>query len=121
MLGRGILANPGLPGELAEEERPGKQEIKRFLEQLEQDYREVLSGERDVLFRMKELWYYLGCLFSNSEKYVKKIRKAQRLCDYEEAVRSLFREQEIAEMADKKKTGLQLSKKQGNSSGRQKK
>ena len=99
MLGRGILANPGLPGELAGEERPGKQEIKRFLEQLEQDYREVLSGERDVLFRMKELWYYLGCLFSNSEKYVKKIRKAQRLCDYEEAVRSLFREQEIAENA----------------------
>ena len=99
MLGRGILANPGLPGELAGEERPGKQEIKRFLERLEQDYREVLSGERDVLFRMKELWYYLGCLFSNSEKYVKKIRKAQRLCDYEETVRSLFREQEIAENA----------------------
>ena len=48
---------------------------------------------------MKELWYYLGCLFSNSEKYVKKIRKAQRLCDYEETVRSLFREQEIAENA----------------------
>ena len=99
MLGRGILANPGLPGELEGKKRPDKQEIKRFLDRLEQDYREVLSGERDVLFRMKELWYYLGCLFCSSEKYVKKIRKAQRLCDYEEAVRSLFREQEIAENA----------------------
>ena len=46
---------------------------------------------------MKELWFYLGFLFTNPEKYVKKIKKAQRLCDYEEAVRTLFREQELAE------------------------
>ena len=97
MLGRGILANPGLPGRLCGKKQPSKQEIKQFLDRLVQDYREVLSGERDVLFRMKELWFYLGFLFTNPEKYVKKINKAQRLCDYEEAVRTLFREQELAE------------------------
>ena len=77
--------------------RAAVQEIKQFLDRLVSDYREVLSGERDVLFRMKELWYYMGFLFTNPEKYVKKIKKAQRLCDYEEAVRALFREQELAE------------------------
>lgn len=97
MLGRGILANPGLPGRLCGKKQPSKQEIKQFLDRLVRDYREVLSGERDVLFRMKELWFYLGFLFTNPEKYVKKIKKAQRLCDYEEAVRTLFREQELAE------------------------
>ena len=97
MLGRGVLANPGLPGLLCGGRQPSVQEIKQFLDRLVSDYREVLSGERDVLFRMKELWYYMGFLFTNPEKYVKKIKKAQRLCDYEEAVRALFREQELAE------------------------
>jgi hypothetical protein len=34
-------------------------------------------------------------IFSDNEKYAKKIKKADRLSDYEEAVSSLFREQDI--------------------------
>jgi hypothetical protein len=46
---------------------------------------------------MKELWFYMMPMFSNNAKYAKKIRKSERLYDYDEAVLSLFREQDILE------------------------
>ena len=48
-----------------------------------------------MLFKMKELWVYLGSLFENHEKYAKKIRKAQTLAAYRKAVDDLFAEQEL--------------------------
>ena len=50
-----------------------------------------------MLFKMKEIWLYMIGLFPEHEKYWKKIKKASRLCDYEEAVRSMFREMEKIE------------------------
>ena len=44
---------------------------------------------------MKELWTYLSCIFTDSDKYCKKIRKTERIREYEQIVASLFREQEI--------------------------
>ena len=58
-------------------------------------YQEVLSGQRNVLFKMKELWVYLGSLFENHEKDAKKIRKAQTRAAYRKAVDDLFAEQEL--------------------------
>ena len=37
-----------------------------------QDYQEVSSGDKNVLFKMKELWCYLGTLFPDKEKQFKK-------------------------------------------------
>ena len=54
-----------------------------------------MSGDRPVLFKMKELWFYLAWSFENSEKYEKKIRKAQHLSDYRLVVRQLFTELEL--------------------------
>ena len=48
-----------------------------------------------MLFKLKALWIYLGTSFTNPQKYLKKIKKANRLAEYEEAVDSLFREQEL--------------------------
>ena len=61
-----------------------------FIAPLAEDYAAVLSGERDVLFKMKELWSWQGQLFEGSEKYLKKIRKAQKLTEYKSAVAALF-------------------------------
>lgn len=96
MLGRGLLINPGLIELITEGKQPDKMKIKEFHNRVYEEYQRVLSGERNVLFKMKEIWFYMGTLFTNHEKYLKKIRKSERLKDYEEAVENLFGEQEIA-------------------------
>lgn len=54
------------------------------------EYCEDLSGDRNILFRMKELWSYLAPMFTNNKKYAKKIKKAEKCVIYENAVRELF-------------------------------
>ncbi|MCR4738844.1 MAG: hypothetical protein K5886_01125, partial [Lachnospiraceae bacterium] len=57
-------------------------------------YKEEMSGERNVLFKMKELWSYLHISFDTkdspqgkmNQKTFKQIRKSQRLSDYESAL-----------------------------------
>ena len=88
MIGRGLLVNPALV-----------QEIRR----LEQgngagDYREEMSGDTPLLYKMKELWSYMVYLFSNHEKYWKKIKKASGPGDYQETVERLFAEQELRQL-----------------------
>ena len=63
---------------------------------LVEEYRGVMSGDKDVLFKMKELWFYMSHLFTSPETYMKKIKKAGSLAVYEEIVHALLREQEIA-------------------------
>ncbi|MBO5209947.1 MAG: tRNA-dihydrouridine synthase family protein [Lachnospiraceae bacterium] len=92
MLGRGVIANPMLLEEYPENV---KQRLYAFHNQILQDYSKVISGDKNVLFKMKELWTYLSCIFTESDKYCKKIRKTERICEYEQIVASLFREQEI--------------------------
>lgn len=95
MLGRGLLRNPGLILEICEGSKPEKEQIKEFHDLLYEGYRQVLFGEKTVLFKMKELWSYMGGIFTDSETYIKKIRKSEKLWKYEEAVDALFREQNI--------------------------
>lgn len=95
MLGRGVLANPALFGEIRGTEKLSKERLLEFHERLLADYTQEMSGERNVLFKMKELWFYLAWSFTNTEKYEKKIRKAQHLSDYRLVVKQLFFEQEL--------------------------
>lgn len=95
MLGRGVLANPALFGEIRGTEKLSKERLWEFHERLLADYTQEMSGERNVLFKMKELCFYLAWSFTNTEKYEKKIRKAQHLSDYRLVVKQLFFEQEL--------------------------
>jgi tRNA-dihydrouridine synthase len=97
MLGRGLLINPGLTNEINNNIKPDKGLLKEFHDKVYSDYKKILSGDTNVLFKMKEIWALMILLFSNHEKYAKKIKKSNSLYDYEEAVSSLFREQEILE------------------------
>lgn len=97
MLGRGLLCNPGLIGEIKNNTMLDKKLLKDFHDTIYEDYKKDLSGDRNVLFKMKEMWFYMSQIFSNNEKYAKKIRKSERLADYDIAVASLFREQDILE------------------------
>lgn len=107
MLGRGILKNPGLVDEIKQAEARGqgqqelmppkltKDTLRAFHDDICREYSLVMSGDKNTLFKMKELWSYMGQSFTEPEKYLKKIRKAERLIEYEAAVTALFREQEL--------------------------
>ena len=92
MLGRGIIGDP----ELIESLSGGtpardKDRLQSFLTDICDRYlAEMSGGERNTLYKLKEIWVYLGNLFVDAEKYVKKIKKANRLTEYEAAMRSLF-------------------------------
>ena len=104
MYGRGVIARPYLLDEIMRtggneenfnRQETYKQKMRQFHDRIYHDYQEYLSGERNVLFRMKELWSYMAPGFTNYAKYLKKIKKSQHFGDYEAAVMSLFGEQEI--------------------------
>lgn len=94
MLGRGILKNPGLVGELMGHAPITKDQFHAFHDDVLKGYLDVMSGERNTLFRMKELWFYYAKYFTEPEKYVKQIKKTQRVAEYRVIVDNLFREQE---------------------------
>ena len=90
MLGRGLIANPGLVEEIILEKPLDIKTFKAFHDEVYVNYQEVLYGERNVLFKMKEMWFYMSYMFEDIEKCAKKIKKSQRLTDYEAAVEELF-------------------------------
>lgn len=92
MLGRGLVTNPMLAGELNGKESLKKEDLKAFHDQILSGYEEVISGDRNVLFKMKELWAYMIQPFENVDKLGKKIKKSQTLSDYRAAVDALFKE-----------------------------
>ena len=95
MLGRGLVANPALVRELKGGPALNKQELQVFHDRLVEGYRETLSGDRPVLGKMKELWFYLSTLFLEPEKPLKAMRKAKTLSDYTFAVDALFRDHDL--------------------------
>ncbi|KZL90316.1 tRNA dihydrouridine synthase [Clostridium magnum] len=95
MIGRGLLANPGMISDIKNNTKLEKELLKDFHDKIYEDYKGILFGDRNVLFKMKELWFYIIPMFSDNAKYAKKIRKSERLYDYDAAVLSLFREQDI--------------------------
>ncbi|GKU26988.1 tRNA dihydrouridine synthase [Clostridium folliculivorans] len=99
MLGRGILANPGLMDLIRNNTKTDKKILKDFHDEIFKQYIELFNEDRNAIFRMKELWGYMSHIFSDNKKYIKKIRKSEKLSDYNEAVSSLFEEQEIIEGA----------------------
>ena len=93
MIGRGLLTDPALAEKLETANAEGNISSERFREfhdELYSEYQSAFSGEKPVLFKMKELWVYWGEQFPGEEKALKQIRKAQRLADYESAARYLL-------------------------------
>lgn len=95
MIGRGVLRKPDLilqlrGIEISEEEL--KKQLHSFHDEIFDGYRSIMSGDRNTLFKMKELWSYMGESFEGADKYLKQIKKANRLNEYENAVNVIFRD-----------------------------
>lgn len=93
MIGRGLFADPALiakfkgididPAEMRER-------LKNWHDEILSGYLGIFSGEKDAMFRMKEIWMYMHGLFPDSDKLWKKIKKCQTLSDYKAIVRLAF-------------------------------
>jgi len=64
--------------------------IRAFHDEIFEYYRETMSGDRNLLFRMKDLWTYMLAEVPDSEKLAKKIRKSQHVPEYLAAVDEAF-------------------------------
>lgn len=118
MMGRGLLQNPRLVEEIkvrekrctsekgqkevdfvrfqtVEEEKEERERRYKMHSDLMDGYSSVLSGEKDVLFKMKELWLYMGQDFVDPAKYLKKIKKAQKLSELDLAVHALCEDRHL--------------------------
>lgn len=97
MLGRGIIRNPELAERIYavlnaenEEERSmaltpdlfDKKRFRAFHDELIEEYSDYMYGEKPVLYKMKELWFYMMSMFPENEKLEKKIKKTNRLDEY---------------------------------------
>ena len=95
MLGRGVLANPTLPATLKTqnpETLPSTDDIKRFRafhDEILEGYKEIMSGDQPVLFRMKELWSYMRRYPGLTDKQLKQIRKVKRIDDYQKIIHQI--------------------------------
>ena len=90
MLGRGILLNPCLLGQIKDEAKVEYQKIYAFHNDILDGYTEAFSGDRPVLFKMKELWGHMLPLFPQGETYAKSIRKVERIGEYKGIAQQLF-------------------------------
>lgn len=86
MLGRGLIGNPGmLSGNSTTVQR-----LQEFHDALLDAYLSNFGGARNAMFRMKEHWRYLFCLFENAEKFQKRIRKTTDLQEYRQITAQIF-------------------------------
>lgn len=92
MLGRGCVADPALIRVLSGGQSLRSDELREFHDALFEAYRAEYSGDKNVLQRMKELWFYMSAMFPDSARQMKRIYKSQRCPDYIAAVDALFGE-----------------------------
>ncbi|MFI3212725.1 MAG: tRNA-dihydrouridine synthase family protein, partial [Eubacteriales bacterium] len=92
MLGRGSIINPALARQLKGGIPLQKEELRCFHDKLYQVNQEYLSGDTNLLYRMKAYWYYFIMNFEGYEKIYKKLCKCTKLAVYHQLVDDIFKE-----------------------------
>ncbi|MGN0395181.1 MAG: tRNA dihydrouridine synthase [Coprococcus sp.] len=110
MLGRGLIGNPFLPEMIKKEskcmdsaqsdiishndnEREKCNRLKSFHDELLETYRSSDLGDNNTLFKMKELWLYMGSMFTetpDAAKYLKRIKKSKNMEEYKSSVNDIM-------------------------------
>ena len=78
MLGRGLIGDPGMLCP----EGTAPSTLEAFSDELLDTYTSLFGGPRNAMFRLKENWRYLLCLFENTEKLGKRLRKTTDVAEY---------------------------------------
>lgn len=90
MIGRGLIANPALAREIKGGEPLRLDELKAFHDEVFDGYTKIMAGERDVLFKMKDLWTYMSRMFREEETVLKRIRRSKDFSGYRTAVENAW-------------------------------
>lgn len=79
MLGRGLVGDPGMLS--AGGTTPDN--LQAFLDELLEAYTATFGSSRNAMFRLKENWRHLFCLFEMDEKLQKRLRKTVDVKEYQ--------------------------------------
>lgn len=98
MIGRGVIMNPELPGNIKNysgestglDNRIDRMRLKAFLKDITEGYLVEMAGEKQVVMKMKELWTYLSMGLDIDKKQLKAIHKATHLSEYKSAVQMIL-------------------------------
>ena len=84
MLGRGLIGDPGMLSTTS------AKTLEVFHNALLDAYTEAFGGSRNAMFRLKENWRYMLCLFEGSEKLGKQLRKTTDIAHYRQITHQIF-------------------------------
>ena len=86
MLGRGLIGDPGMltPGGTTADK------LENFLGELLEEYTAAFGGSRNAMFRLKENWRFLFCLFEPDTKLQKALRKTTDIREYKSITREIL-------------------------------
>ena len=86
MIGRGLIGNPGM----LSPNGTTPQQLESFLHELMDQYATAFGSARNAMFRLKENWRYLFCLFEQDVKLQKRLRKATTLPEYDAVIHEIL-------------------------------
>ena len=95
MSGRGLISDPSLADKLkgyTTDTDPAK--FIRLHDTVYHGYREIMSPDINVLYKMRELWTYWQPLFDGKEREIKRLMKAKKYEDYEENAYRILEDQD---------------------------
>lgn len=90
MLGRGAVCDPSLFRRVRGGPALDVAELRAFHDALVEEYLSSGLSPAFTAARMKELWYYMCCLFPGAEKSIKAVLRSRSLSDYRATVDALF-------------------------------
>ena len=93
MLGRGLLTNPFLAEDIkqiSDNQRDRKTRLHNFVVDLYVERLRHAGGSPKIIGSMKELWKYMMNIFDEPQNVWRKVKKVNKLDEYEMAVESIF-------------------------------
>lgn len=99
MLGRGLVADPGLVVKLGGGS-VFRETVRAFHDALCREYPLVFGGYGSALHRMKAIWHYLLCSFEGGDRFRKPLIKVKRWEDYIALTDRVFQTLPLREAAE---------------------
>ena len=93
MIGRALIGDPGMLMRSGTE----RETLKRFHDELVEEYTRVFGSQRNAMFRMKENWSLLHKRFEDTDKLWKKLRKTTDYAEFMAITTEIFQTLSLAD------------------------